>query len=152
MRRSAMILAATVGSVMFAGAMLAAAATPAQIIAERRAGYKHMGENFKAMKDAIDAGAPVVPLASKAAEIVDWARRIPTMFPPGTETGGGTHAKPAIWSNRADFDKRAEALEDAARKLEQAAQSGDKEAFAAQWKATAKVCGGCHETYRYKLS
>ncbi len=111
-----------------------------------------MGQNFKAMKDAIDAGAPVAPLAPKAAEIVAWAKRIPTMFPPGTETGGGTHAKPAVWSERDGFEKGAAALQEQAGKLEQAAQSGDKSAFAAQWKATANACGTCQKTYRYKLS
>ena len=47
-----------------AGLMGAAAlaATPEQIISQRRAGYKHMGENFKAMKDAIDGGANIKPL------------------------------------------------------------------------------------------
>ncbi len=140
------------GGLALAGSVLALAATPEQIIADRRAGYKHMGENFKAMKDAIDSGADVKPLAAKAAEILTWSRQIPTMFPPGTQTGGGTHAKPDIWSDRAGFDKHATELQDAAAKLEQAAQSGDKEAFAAQWKATGQVCGACHKTYRYRIS
>lgn len=148
MRRAAIL---AVGLAL-GGATLALAVTPAQVIAARRDGYKHMGQNFKAMKQAIDASADVRPMAPKAAEIVSWAKRIPTMFPPGTETGGGTHAKPAIWSHRADFDKHAADLAQAALKLEQAAQSGDRAAFAAQWKATAHVCGACHHSYRYKLS
>ena len=146
------LTAALTGGLVLAGTIAALAATPSQIIAERRAGYKHMGENFKAMKAAIDAGAPVQPLAPKAAEIVAWAKRIPTMFPPGTETGGGTHAKPAVWTERPGFEKDAATLQQEAGRLEQAAQSGDQAAFAAQWKATAHACGACHETYRYKLS
>lgn len=151
MRQSAR--AAMLGGILtLAGVMAVMAATPAQVIAERRAGYKHMGENFKAMKEAIDAGSDVKPLAVRAAEIVAWAKQIPTMFPPGTETGGGTHARPTVWSDRPGFEKHAAELQQAAQKLEATAQSGDKAAFAAQWKATAKVCGACHETYRYKLS
>ena len=146
------LVAMLAGGLVLGGTVLAMAAAPEQIIAERRANYKHMGENFKAMKAAIDAGAPVQPLAPKAAEIVAWAKRIPTMFPPGTETGGGTHAKPAVWTERPGFEKDAAALQAEAGKLEQAAQSGDRAAFAAQWKATAHACGTCHETYRYKLS
>jgi cytochrome c556 len=134
------------------GTLAVMAATPEQIISERRAGYKHMGQNFKAMKDAIDSGASVELLVPKAAEVVAWAKRIPTLFPPGTETGGGTHAKPAVWTERAGFEKDAAALQAEAEKLEQAAQSGNKAAFAAQWKATAHACGTCHQTYRYKLS
>ena len=150
--RHGRIAAAMGGALALLGTVWALAATPEQIIADRRAGYKHMGENFKAMKEAVDSGADVQPLATRAAEILAWAQKIPTMFPPGTETGGGTHAKPEIWSNRADFDQRAQALQAAAAKLETAAQSGDKAAFAAQFKATAQVCGGCHKNYRYKLS
>ena len=140
------------GALALLGTAWALAATPEQIIADRRAGYKHMGEDFKAMKQAIDSGADVQPLAAKAAEIVNWAHRIPSVFPPGTETGGGTHALPTVWSDRADFDRRAAKLQEEAEKLEAAAQSGDKAAFAAQFKATAQVCGGCHKTYRAKLS
>lgn len=151
-RRTARIAAVLAGALLVGGTTLALAVTPQQIIADRRAGYKHMGEDFKAMKKAIDAGADIQPLAPKAADIISWSKQIPTMFPPGTETGGGTHAKPAVWSNRADFDKRAVDLQQAAEKLQQAAQSGDKAAFTAQWKATAKVCGACHESYRAKLS
>ena len=153
MRRGTMRMAAVLGGgLLMGGAGLALAVTPAQVIKERRAGFKHMGENFKAMKQAIDAGADVTPMAARAAEIEAWAKKFPGMFPPGTETGGGTHARPAVWSDRPGFEKHNMELQQAAAKLQQAAQSGHKAAFAAQWKATGKVCGGCHETYRYKLS
>jgi cytochrome c556 len=150
--RHGRIAAATAAALALLGTVWAVAATPEQIIADRRAGYKHMGENFKAMKDAVDAGADVQPLAARAGEIVVWARQIPTMFPPGTETGGGTHARPEVWSDRPGFDQRAADLVAAAQKLQSVAASGDKAAFADQFKATGQVCGGCHKTYRYKLS
>jgi cytochrome c556 len=132
------------------GAM-ALAATSGQIISQRRAGYKHMGENFKAMKAALDSGADLKPLASRAGEIVMWAKTIPAMFPPGTETGGGTHAKPAIWTDRPEFDRLATELTTQAEKLQTVAAGGDKAAFAAQFKATGQVCFSCHEKFRYKL-
>ncbi len=148
MARHTMWLAGVImGSMVFG-----IAAAPEQIIADRRAGFKHMGENFKAMKEAIDSGGDVAPLAVRAAEIADWAKRIPTMFPPGSDSGGGTHAKPDIWTDRAGFDQHASELQQAAAKLEQAAASGNKDAFAAQWRATGQVCGGCHKTYRYRIS
>jgi cytochrome c556 len=141
-----------VGGLVFGATMVGLAATPEETIKERRAGYKHMGENFKAMKEALESGADVKPLAARAAEIVDWAKQIPTMFPPGTDKGGGTHAKPEVWTERAGFDKLAKQLLENAQKLESVAASGDKGAFAAQFKATGAVCGKCHDTYRYKLS
>jgi cytochrome c556 len=127
------------------------AATPDEVIAERRAGYKHQGEVFKAMKDGIEAGADVKQFADGAAYIVDWAGKIPTMFPPGTETGGGTHALPTVWSDRPGFDKLSAQLKVEAEKLQQVALTGDKAAFLAQFKQTGGVCGECHRTYRAKL-
>jgi cytochrome c556 len=131
--------------------MAASAATPDEVIAQRRAGYKHMGEVFKSMKEAVESGAEIASFAAGAGEIVDWSKKIPTLFPPGTETGGGTHALPPIWSDRPGFDKLAGELTTEATKLQKAAASGDKAAFAAQFKATGAVCGECHHTYRAKL-
>jgi cytochrome c556 len=128
------------------------AATPEVIIAERRAGYKHQGEVFKAMKDGIDAGADVKQFAEGAAYIVEWETKVPTMFPPGTETGGGTHALQAIWDDRAGFEKLVARIKDEAAKLQQVALTGDKAAFAAQFKATGAVCGECHRNYRAKIT
>jgi cytochrome c556 len=127
------------------------AATPDEIIAERRAGYKHQGEVFKAMKDGVDAGADVKQFAAGAGYIVEWATKIPTMFPPGTETGGGTHALPPVWDDRPGFEKLSGQLKVEATKLQAIAAAGDKAAFAAQFKATGAVCGECHRTYRAKL-
>lgn len=138
-------------SVAALGVVTAYAATPAQVIAERRAGYKHMGEAFKAMKDGIAAGADVRQFATGAGDIVAWATKIPTMFPPGTETGGGTHALPEVWSDRAGFDKLAARLKVEAVKLQQVAATGDKAAFVAQFKVTGAVCGQCHRNYRAKI-
>ncbi len=142
------VVAAVMGLVTAVGAL---AATPDDIIAERRAGYKHVGDVFKTMKDAVASDADVTPLAAGAGEIADWAKRVPTLFPPGTETGGGTHALPPVWSDRPGFDKLAGDLATQAAKLQQVAATGDKAAFAAQFKATGAVCGECHHTYRAKL-
>lgn len=149
MRRHRIWLGAVAG--LLALGVAASAATPDQVIAERRAGYKHVGEVFKAMKDGIAAGADVTQFAPGAGEIAAWAKKVPTLFPPGTESGGGTHALPEIWSDTAGFDKLAGDLATQAAKLQTAAASGDKAAFAAQFKATGAVCGQCHRTYRAKL-
>jgi cytochrome c556 len=148
------IVAATaIALLAAAGGTVAAqqATSPDAIIVARQAGYKHMGEAFGAMKKAIDAGSDVAPLTAQAQVVADWARQIPTMFPPGTETGHNTHAKPDIWTNRADFDQRSAALATEADKLVRLAAAGDKAGFAEQWKATGAVCGGCHRIYRSRL-
>jgi cytochrome c556 len=127
------------------------AATPDEVIAARRAGYKHIGEVAKAMKAGVESGADVTQFAAGAGDIAAWADKIPTMFPPGTETGGGTHALPTVWSERPEFDKLAAKLKVEATKLQTVAATGDKAAFLAQFKATGAVCGECHHTYRAKL-
>jgi cytochrome c556 len=132
-------------------AVAAYAATPDEIVADRRASFKHQGELFKAMKDGIESGADVKQFAAGAGYIADWAGKFPAMFPPGTETVGGTHALPPVWDDRPGFEKLAAQLKVEAGKLQQVADSGDKAAFAAQFKATGGVCGECHRTYRAKL-
>ncbi len=143
--------AGVVVAIGLVSAAAAYAATPDEIIAERRAGYKHMGEVFKSIKEAVESGADPTPFAADAGEVVAWATKIPTMFPPGTETGGGTHALPPVWDDRPGFDKLSARLKTEAEKLQTVAATGDKAAFAAQFKATGAVCGECHHTYRAKL-
>jgi cytochrome c556 len=147
--RAAWLGAAAAVAVM--AAVAGYAATPEEVIAERRAGYKHIGEVAKAMKEGTESGADVAQFAAGAGDIAAWADKIPTLFPPGTETGGGTHALPPVWDDRPGFEKLAARLKVEATKLQQVAATGDKAAFLAQFKATGAVCGECHHTYRAKL-
>jgi cytochrome c556 len=151
MKRNATAAAMVLGLAV-AGLGIAAAQTPDDIIAQRQAGYKHIGQLFGAMKKGIDARADVTQFAGPAQEIAAWGEKIPTLFPDGTQKGHDTHAKPEIWSDRAEFDQKAKDLVAQAGKLVQAAQSGDKGAFAAQWKATGAACGACHEKFRYRYT
>lgn len=122
--------------------------TPDEIIAFRKANYKWMGDTFEDMKKAIAAGADVAPFAPKAADMVAWAHRVPTVFPVGTETGHDTKALPAVWSDHPVFETRAAALATEAAKLSTVAATGDKAAFADQYKTTGAACGACHREFR----
>lgn len=121
---------------------------PDEIIAARQAGYDLLGSVAVDMKHAVDAGADVTGFADNAAAMANWGRAIPGLFPPGTESGHNTKALPAIWSDRAGFEKAAANFTDAAEKLSEAAKSGDKSAFADALKATGGTCGACHKAYR----
>ncbi len=143
--------ALTLWAAMPAGARADAASDA--IIRERKAGYKHIGEIFGGMKkQGIDVGADVTQFAGGAQEIAAWGRKLVTLFPDGTQTGEDTHALPAIWTDRATFEKYAADLVTNADKLAAIAASGDKAAFADQWKATGGSCGACHRTFRAKLN
>jgi cytochrome c556 len=148
-RRAGLIAVAVAG---LAGLAQAQAPSPAQIIADRKAGYKHMGDNFDAIKKAVDSGASPKTVVPQIQEVVDFAKTIPSRFPDGTQTGGETHALPAIWTDRAGFDKDAAAFQEQSAKLLTVAESDDKDAFAAQFRATGGTCGACHRTYRARLN
>ena len=132
---------------------IAQAQTPAKpddVIAERQAGFKHIGDVFGAMKKGIDAGQDPTQFAAGAKDIADWGRKIPTLFPPGTETGHNTHAQPTVWSDRAGFEAAAANLATQGDKLAAVASTGDKAAFTAQWQATGNACGTCHANQKYR--
>jgi cytochrome c556 len=156
MKRSGLVMAAALvaGGFALVGALGGASAqtptSPDEIIATRQAGFKHVGDLFNAMKKGIDGGLDVAQFASGAKEISDFGKKIPTLFPPGTETGHDTHAQPAIWTDRATFDQNAGNMSTEAGKLAEVAASGDKAAFAAQWQKTGGTCGSCHANQKFR--
>ena len=66
-------------------------------------------------------------------------------FAQGTQGGD---AEDSIWSNKGDFDKKAQASVIAVAELEEAAESGDLNKFKAAFANTAKSCKTCHDSYR----
>ena len=122
------------------------------IVAGRQAAYDLQGSIADSMKRAVDTGADVKPYADGAKAMAAWGRAIPGMFPAGTETAHNTKAQPAVWSDRAGFEKAAANFTDSADKLSAAAATGDKAAFADAFKATAGTCGACHRTFRVRSS
>lgn len=76
---------------------------------------------------------------------------IPAMFPQGT--GTGTDALPAVWDDAAGFEAAAKRNGELATALAQAAQGGDPKATLAAFAALGRQgCGGCHQTFRVKMS
>jgi len=125
----------------------AAVASPTDVISTRQIMFHLSASTFGEMKEAADAGGDVTHLFFGARGLVRWARSIPNMFPQGSR-GPLSRARPEIWTNRADFEARAQAYQAAAEQLAAAAQGGDRAAFQRQWEATSHVCSGCHDAYR----
>ena len=69
------------------------------------------------------------------------------LFPEGSESGYGTEAAPAIWTDRAGFEEQLAKFVDAAGAAV-AANPQDLEALKAAAGPVFKVCKSCHETYR----
>ena len=78
---------------------------------------------------------------------VEAADKAPALFPAGSDKGD-THALPAIWANKADFDARFAKL-GADSKAAMAAIT-DEASFKAKFPPVLKSCGDCHELYRSK--
>ncbi|HTN11023.1 MAG TPA: cytochrome c [Acetobacteraceae bacterium] len=133
----------------FAGTAGLVHAQGTDIVAAREDGMKATAKNAKAIKTALDAGADLAPLTANAQEIAAWGHKIPSMFPPGSDTGK-TEALPAVWTHKADFDKHAGDLSAAADKLAVALAANDAGAAKAAFTATGQVCGACHRSYREK--
>jgi cytochrome c556 len=62
--------------------------------------------------------------------------------------GIDSKALPAIWQNRADFDRLPGNVMARLATLKQAAAAGDASAFAPALQATGASCGECHRPYR----
>jgi cytochrome c556 len=125
-----------------------------KIIAARQASLAMSVVTFGAMAHATDGGAEAKTQGFAANALARWARVLPTMFPAGTGAdnadGAKTRALPAIWSDRAGFDKAAADYAEATSKLLDLAKAGDTPGFKAQLKVVDGTCDACHERYREK--
>jgi cytochrome c556 len=118
-----------------------------QIVRARQATYGLSAGTFGEMKMVVDGGGEVRPLVFGARMLQRWARTLPTMFPAGTDIPP-TKAKAEVWSDRATFEQRAQAYAEAAARLAEVAQAGDRAAFATQWDAVRQTCSACHDRFR----
>ncbi len=126
----------------------APAASSSDLITARRAGM-HMTATllFRSIKAAVSRGTDVKEQVAAADGLARWAAAIPGLFPPGSNIGD-TRARPEIWANKADFDRRAAEFGSASARLAALAEAGDAKGFAAQVEVVQRTCGGCHAPYR----
>ena len=143
-----LVKAAAIGAVVLA---TVGGAMAADVIAERKAGFKANADATRAIKAAVDAGKPADAVAH-AETVAAYAARIPSLFPAGSGEGD-TRAKPEIWAEFARFEQLAAANGEAAAKLAEIARSGgDAAAVGAQLGELGKTCGACHDPFRKPAS
>ncbi len=76
---------------------------------------------------------------------------IPDLFAKDTHTFTvPTKAREGIWTNKSDFDAKANDLVKAAADLEAAAKTGDEAATKKAAAGVGKACGACHDQFRDK--
>jgi cytochrome c556 len=103
------------------------------------------------MRDAMKTGREAKTQAYAAMTLAKWARILPTLFPTGTgqgETDVKTQALPAVWRDRAGFEKAAAGYAAAADRLADLAKANDTEGFKAQLDELSHACDVCHATYK----
>ena len=71
------------------------------------------------------------------------------LWPDSSKTGESA-SLPAIWDNKADFEAKLAAFSADAKVAE--GKVTDLDSFKAQLREIGQHCGGCHNTYRQKLS
>ncbi len=134
------------------GALTAAEnAAPAEVIKDRIANFRKIGKAFKHIRDELRVQDPSLPtIQDSAAQIESLGAQILTWFPPGTDQGAKTRAKPEVWTDRATFEQAQKRMAGEAQKMSQLAHSGNKEAITKQYKVLGEACKGCHDNFRGK--
>ncbi len=103
---------------------------------------KPIGQMLKGERN-FDAGVVMTSLRT----FDDASAKFGGLFPPGSETGEGTEAAPAIWEDRAGFEQALATWADAV-DAAIAAQPQTLEATKPVAGEIFKACKGCHDNYR----
>jgi cytochrome c556 len=151
---------AAVGSLIVASAAMAQGAPPqtpeqqaAAAILTRQGLFKVQGFVFGPVGGMLRGGKFDAAVAEKAAERLQvTGGLIPDLFAKDTHTftGTPTKAREGIWTNKSDFDAKANDLVKAAADMEAAAKSGDEAATKKAAAGVGKACGACHDQFRDK--
>lgn len=107
----------------------------------------HMGAMAAILKGHVAFTDDLKGHAHAMAELAKIATRV---FPEGSGSGK-TRAKAEIWSKPDEFKKAVDTFVNESAKLARVADSGDADAFKAQFRTMGKMaCGGCHKPFRKK--
>lgn len=129
----------------------AAQADLARTVTERREGLRGVGQHMEAMAAIARAGSDPRPAVERVEAVQRFFVNFGQRFPAGTQQGAPgieTRALPAIWTDRAGFDRAEAALPARLTALREAAASGNAQNFAQALQATGAACGDCHRPYR----
>jgi cytochrome c556 len=148
LKRQISVIAAAI-FVTLSVAIVASAATPAEIQKERHEGYEALGDAFKVIRDnsrstpdwaAVEKAVAVVQKTTVAQ--LNW-------FPKGSgPEAGKTRALPEIWTKPADFSAAQKLFADKVPALTAAVKGKDVAALGAAFKEAGGACKNCHDSFR----
>ena len=123
------------------------APTAAELVTARQAGMDLSVSTLAMLSNASANGVPLKNLGFPANGLAKWATVLPTLFSESTK-GAVSRARPAVWTDRAGFNTKAQAYIDATKALAAAAAADDKAGFDAALASTKASCKGCHDMYQ----
>lgn len=116
----------------------------------RKAVMSSIGGHMGAMVGILKGGTSnTANFALHAQGMAELSKIAGSIFPEGSDFGE-TSALPAVWEKPAEFAQAVKMFEEAAAKLNSAAQSGDMAMSATAFGDLGKACKNCHETFREK--
>lgn len=120
-------------------------------IEARQGQLKKVGKAFKTIIDQSKSDSPdMAAIQAATASITTETEGMADWFPEGTgpDSGIETDALPIIWDEKEDFLQKVSDMQEAAAKLDAAAQTGDAAAIGAAFKTAGGTCKSCHDKYR----
>lgn len=151
LRRLVVLCGAWIGLAAIGWPQESSGVSGADAIAARQASLDMSSITFRAMGDAMKAGREAKSQSYPAAALAKWAKALPRMFPAGSgkgETPTNSQALPAIWRDRAGFDRAAANYADATSRLAALAAANDTAGFTRQLEEVDQACGSCHARYK----
>lgn len=118
----------------------------ADIISERKAGFKGNVTALKQIKGALGNG-DLDTVVAAAMSVADWSSRMTEYFPEGSDQGN-TNARAEIWFEFEDFTNRAKAAETAAIELADLARGGHQDKLMDGLQKLSGTCKACHSSYK----
>ncbi len=138
------IIALSVLAIGIAGAV----AQNVDAIKARQTIYKAMGGATKAPSDMLKGAAPfdLAVVSASLDTYIDASKKLATLFPDDSKTGGDTQALPSIWEKKSDFD--ALMTKFGVDAMAAKASIKDEATFKTEFPKVVANCGACHRTFR----
>jgi cytochrome c556 len=156
MRSSLKLFAlAAVLAIAAATSPIALAVDKDQVIKDRQSLMKQQGGDLGAIKAFLDDKGDLAKATTAAADLPQTMKKIPDVFPPGTEGPNpeGKYApKPEVWSDSKGFLAARDTAAEKAEALVVAVKGGDKAKIQEAFNDLGKNgCGGCHGKFREEI-
>lgn len=121
---------------------------PAALVEYRHTVMESLGKHMKASGMILKGKvARKGDLFGHAHALHEFGKEMGSMFPESTKDLK-SDSLPAVWEDRAGFDKAIETYLTETGKLVELAKKEDFDGFKLQFREVGKSCGGCHKTYR----